>query len=123
MFSVEKWTKDPTFCGECVASYNTDLVDAADMIPTVKYTIVSTGTTNFISCGASSNVPGTEFTATVEGTGTGQVTKSAICGVLDAFGIWDELMFDSFLTTVQKNYSNVPKVMIYEWNFIPQKWI
>jgi hypothetical protein len=123
MFSVEKWTKSPTFSGECVASYNTDLVDASDMTPKVKYTIVSTGTTNFISCGALSNAPGTEFTATTEGAGTGQVTKSAICGLLDAFGIWDESKFDTFLTTVQKNYSNVPKVMIYEWNFIPQGWI
>ena len=119
MFSVEKWTKG----SECVASYNTDLVDAPDMIPMVKYTIVSTGTTNFISCGAISNVPGTEFTATKSIDGTGQVTKSAICGLLDAFGIWDELSFDNFLSTVQKNYSNIPKVMIYEWNFIPQGWI
>ena len=123
MFSVEKWTKSVTFNGECVASYNTDLVDAPDMIPNVKYTIVSTGTTNFISCGATSNVPGTEFSATKAVDGTGQVVKSAICGLLDAFGIWDEEIFDNFLATVQKNYSNVPKVMIYEWNFIPQEWI
>uniref|UniRef100_A0A6C0IID3 Uncharacterized protein n=1 Tax=viral metagenome TaxID=1070528 RepID=A0A6C0IID3_9ZZZZ len=120
MFSVEKWTKGT---GECVASYNTDLVDAPDMIPKVKYTIVSSGTTNFILCGASSNIPGTEFTATAPSAGTGQVTKSAICGLLDAFGIWDESTFDTFLATVQTNYSNVPKVMIYEWNFIPQGWI
>jgi len=123
MFSVEKWTKGPTFSGECVASYNTDLVAASDMITTVKYTIVSTGTTNFMLCGAPSNAPGTEFIATAPIAGTGQVTKSAICGVLDAFGIWDESKFDDFLATVQKNYSNVPKVMIYEWNFIPQGWI
>jgi hypothetical protein len=123
MFSVEKWTKSSTFSGECVASCNTDLVDAPDMIQNVKYTIISTGTTDFISCGALSNAPGTEFKATGSTDGTGQVTKSTICGVLDAFGIWDETMFDNFLATVQKNYSNVPKVMIYEWNFIPQKWI
>jgi len=123
MFSVEKWTKGPTFSGECVASYSTDLIAASDMIATVKYTIVSTGTTNFLLCGAPSNAPGTEFIATAPTNGTGQVTKSAICGVLDAFGIWDESKFDDFLVTVQKNYSNVPKVMIYEWNFIPQGWI
>ena len=93
------------------------------MITNVKYTIVSTGTTNFMLCGASSNEPGTEFKATQPIDGTGQVIKSSICGLLDAFGIWDESMFDSFLATVQKNYSNVPKVMIYEWNFIPQNWI
>jgi hypothetical protein len=123
MFSVEKWTKSPTFCGECVASSTTDLVDSCDLIPKVKYTIVTTGTTDFISSGAPSNVPGTEFTATAAVDGTGQVTKSAICGVLDAFGIWDESKFDSFLATVQKNYSNVPNVMIYEWNFIPKEWM
>ena len=120
MFSVEKWTKGPE---QCVAGYNTDLVDAPDMIPTVQYTIVSAGTTDFTLCGSSSNVPGTEFTATKPIDGTGQVTKSAICGLLDAFGIWDELIFDNFLATVQKNYSNIPNVMIYEWNFIPQGWI
>jgi len=27
------------------------------------------------------------------------------------------------LATVQKNYINAPKVMIYEWNFIPQAWV
>jgi len=123
MFSVEKWTKSSTFSGECVASSNTDLVDAPDMIPKVHYTIVSTGTTDFTLCGASSNVPGTEFTATTSIDGTGQVIKSSICGLLDAFGIWDESTFDTFLATVQKNYSNVPNVMIYEWNFIPQGWI
>ena len=120
MFSVEKWS---TFGGECVASFNTDLVDACDMIPNIQYTIVTSGTTDFTLCGAKSNASGTEFTATNPSLGTGQVKKSAICGLLDAFGIWDESAFDEFLATVQKNYINAPKVMIYEWNFIPQAWL
>ena len=124
MFSVEKWSKGPTFSGECVASSNTDLIDAPDMTPKVEYTIVSAGTTDFTLCGASSNAPGTEFiAATGPGVGTGQVTKSAICGLLDAFGTWDESTFNNFLGAVQTNYTNAPKVMIYEWNFIPQGWI
>jgi hypothetical protein len=35
------------------------------------YTIISVGTTNFVSAGASSNTPGVSFTATAPGTGTG----------------------------------------------------
>ena len=126
MFSVEKWSKNSTFTGECVASSYTDLIDASSMISNVKYTIVSTGNTDFYLYGASSNAPGTEFNATKDGdanAGTGQVTKSAICGLLDAFGTWDESTFNNFLYTVQKNYPNAPKVMIYEWNFIPKGWI
>ena len=123
MFSVEKWSKSPMFTGECVASTYTDLVDAPNIISNVKYTIVFTGTTDFTLYGASSNVPGTEFDATSSGIGTGQVTKSAICGLLDAFGTWDKSIFNDFLCAVQTNYPNTQKVMIYEWNFIPQGWI
>ena len=123
MFSVEKWSKSKMFTGECVASTYTDLIDADEMINNVEYTIVSTGTTDFTLYGASSNAPGTEFISTSSGIGSGQVTKSSICGLLDAFGTWDKSTFNDFLCTVQNNYPNAQKVMIYEWNFIPQQWI
>jgi hypothetical protein len=126
MFSVEKFSKSPMFTGECIASTYTDNIDAPDMISNVSYTIVSTGNTDFTLYGASSNIPGTEFKATKYGdarAGTGQVTKSFICGLLDAFGTWDESTFNNFLDTVQRKYPNTSKVMIYEWNFIPQTWI
>jgi hypothetical protein len=126
MFSVEKWSKSANFTGECVASTYTDLINAPSIISKIAYTIVSTGNTDFTFYGALSNAPGTEFTAIKDGdskAGTGQVTKSSICGLLDAFGTWDKSTFNDFLNTVQNKYPNTPKVMIYEWNFIPQVWI
>ena len=126
MFSVEKWSKSSMFTGECVASSYTDLIDAPNIIFNVVYIIVTTGNTNFTLYGASSNDPGTVFKANKNGdinAGTGQLTKSDICGLLDAFGTWDKSTFKDFLCAVQTNYPNSKKVMIYEWNFIPKKWI
>jgi hypothetical protein len=58
----------------------TGLVTAGGFVPGRAYTIVSRGTTNFITIGSSSNTVGTSFIATAAGTGTG--TEGANDGAL-----------------------------------------
>ena len=57
-------------CGSC------EVVVATAMSASTPYVILSAGTTNFTSYGASSNSPGTLFTATGAGTGTGTVAQT-----------------------------------------------
>ena len=44
------------------------------------------------------------------------------CGIMDAFGVWDKSDFMSFLNEVELKYG-IKQVMIYEWQFIPKKWL
>ena len=41
---------------------------------------------------------------------------------MDAFGVWDKSDFMSFLNEVELKYG-IKQVMIYEWQFIPKKWL
>ena len=53
-------------------------VAATAMVAGTKYTIKTTGTTNFTSYGATENTPNTIFTATGAGTGNGTVTPTKL---------------------------------------------
>jgi len=51
------------------------IIDSTDIVPGVDYKILSVGTTDFTTIGASSNTIGVTFTATTVGTGTGKVYR------------------------------------------------
>jgi hypothetical protein len=53
---------------------------ATQMVSGTAYTIVATGTTNFVSYGAVNNAPGTTFVASGAATGTGVVSTFGVAG-------------------------------------------
>ncbi len=62
-----------------VAFNNTPgLFNATAIVPGTEYTILSVGTTDFVSIGAASNTVGVTFTATGTGTGTGTVLEETL---------------------------------------------
>ena len=45
-----------------------------------------------------------------------------VCGVMDAFGVWNKNDFWEFLHEVEQKYG-IKQAMIYEWQFIPNSWL
>jgi len=60
--------------------FDVSTVTAGSFVTGVKYTILTVGSTDFISIGAAGNTPGTEFVATGPGTGSGTATTPNIAG-------------------------------------------
>lgn len=93
-------------------------VSAGNFVVGETYTIVTSGTTDFISIGSANNTPGTIFTATAKGSGTGvaslgtnklpQGLKLNSDGLIVGRVSFEQLMFDTGTTTfdVEDLYTN-----------------
>ena len=46
-----------------------------------------------------------------------------VCGIFDAFGLWDSAAFLNWLALVHSNNKSIVNLMIYEWNFSPASWL
>ncbi len=71
---------DYTITGLNTVTFNNTpgLVNATSIVPGTEYTILSVGTTDFVSIGAASNTVGVTFTATGTATGTGTVLEETL---------------------------------------------
>jgi hypothetical protein len=71
---------DYTIAGLNKVTFNNTpgLINATAIVPGTEYTILTVGTTDFVSIGAASNTVGVTFTATGAGTGTGTVLEETL---------------------------------------------
>ena len=49
-------------------------------------------------------------------------TTHNACGIMDAFGTWSKKDFLSFLDAVECKYG-IKQAMMYEWQYVPEKWL
>jgi len=91
-----------------------DVVNANELISGLQYEIKTTGDTNWISLGASSNTPGTKFFAITSGTGTGTAYKITNFGSTIATNLsGDKLVVGAPKYDEDFDLNNIGKAYIY----------
>jgi hypothetical protein len=79
-----------------VTQINSDPISAGNFLVGKTYIIVSVGTTDFVSCGAASNLVGLSFVATNAGSGTGTAAKYTLtCNNTSILNVNDTIVFSN----------------------------